>query len=261
MRGYLWTPQQATEPACSHQPGNARSRRRPDAGDQADGGRSARCDEPAPDHRDDIDPGSRTGKPTQKDGSPGWTSEPSEERSNRTHRSTTDPDARLLTKTGNVVYLQHMMHGLMEHHHGIGVSIIVSEANEFTQREACLRILRGAPRRLKISPRTWRLTKATTAVTSCRVWRIVAWSPMLPADRSARQQRRRPRTSRGRSLGSGTRSVRTLRGIRSASGNGSPSTRSLAGSNGLAACVEPGSVGDARYRRWRTWLARRPIFC
>jgi len=51
MRGYLWTPQQATEPACSHQPGNARSRRRPDAGDQADGRRSARRDKPAPDCR------------------------------------------------------------------------------------------------------------------------------------------------------------------------------------------------------------------
>jgi transposase len=47
-----------------------------------------------------------------------WVNFRGEKRSNATHRSVTDPEARLYTKTTGVAHLQHSMHVLMENRHG-----------------------------------------------------------------------------------------------------------------------------------------------
>ena len=77
-----------------------------------------------------------------------------EKRSNKTHRSTTDPEARLYTKTSGVAYLQHTMHVLMENRHGIGVDIRVSKADGHAERKSATKILDRVKRQLGIRPET-----------------------------------------------------------------------------------------------------------
>jgi len=63
-----------------------------------------------------------------------WVNFRGEKRSNTTHRSITDPEARLYTKTSGVAHLQHRMHVLMENRHGIGVDIRVGKADGHAER-------------------------------------------------------------------------------------------------------------------------------
>ena len=83
-----------------------------------------------------------------------WVNFRGEKRSNQTHRSTTDPEARLYTKTGGVAYLQHTMHVLMENRHGIGVDIRVGKADGHAERRCCLKMLDRVKRKLGIEPVT-----------------------------------------------------------------------------------------------------------
>jgi transposase len=83
-----------------------------------------------------------------------WVDFRGQKRGNKTHRSVTDPQARLYTKTTGVAYLQHSMHVLMENRHGIGVDIRVGKADGHAERKCCLRMLAGVKRRLGIEPAT-----------------------------------------------------------------------------------------------------------
>jgi transposase len=83
-----------------------------------------------------------------------WVSFRGQKRSNKTHRSTTDREARLYTKTSGVAYLQHTMHVLMENRHGIGVDILVGKADGFAERRCCLKMLDRVREKLEIEPRT-----------------------------------------------------------------------------------------------------------
>jgi len=64
-----------------------------------------------------------------------------EARSNATHQSTTDPDARLYKKSkGSEAKLSYLGHGLMENHHGLLVKTLVTRAEGTAEREAALRM-------------------------------------------------------------------------------------------------------------------------
>lgn len=65
-----------------------------------------------------------------------------EKRSNQTHHSTTDPDARLYRKGGVASRLCYMGHALMENRHGLAVGAEVTHATGTAEREAGLGLLK-----------------------------------------------------------------------------------------------------------------------
>ena len=78
-----------------------------------------------------------------------------EKRSNETHASRTDPEARLYRKgAGQEAKLSHMGHLLAENRHGRIVGVGVSEANGTAEREEALTMLTRAKRRHKRRPKT-----------------------------------------------------------------------------------------------------------
>lgn len=65
-----------------------------------------------------------------------------EKRSNETHQSTTDPEARLYKKgDGQPAKLCYMGHALMENRHGLAVGGIVSQATGTAERETALALI------------------------------------------------------------------------------------------------------------------------
>jgi len=75
-----------------------------------------------------------------------------ETRSNDTHQSTTDPDARLMTKgSGKEAKLYFMGHVVMENRNGLAVGGQVSHANGTAERETALELLGDIPRRKRIT--------------------------------------------------------------------------------------------------------------
>ena len=66
-----------------------------------------------------------------------------EKRSNQTHISATDPEARLATKSqGQAAKLSFAGHVVMENRHGLVVAVDLTEANGYAERVAALRMLR-----------------------------------------------------------------------------------------------------------------------
>ena len=76
-----------------------------------------------------------------------------EKRSNETHASTTDPDARLYRKgDGQAAQLCYMGHALMENRHGLVIGALVTCATGTAEREAALALLdRHRPPRRRIT--------------------------------------------------------------------------------------------------------------
>jgi hypothetical protein len=65
-----------------------------------------------------------------------------EQRTNDTHASTTDPEAKLYKKgRGKEAKLSYMGHALMENRHGLVVQADASEANGVAEREAALEMI------------------------------------------------------------------------------------------------------------------------
>jgi transposase len=65
-----------------------------------------------------------------------------EKRSNATHESTTDPEAKLARKgNGKEAKLSFSMHSLMENRNGLLVDLVVDEANGTTERTTALEML------------------------------------------------------------------------------------------------------------------------
>jgi transposase len=84
-----------------------------------------------------------------------WVDFKGQKRSNKTHRSTTDPEARLYTKgSGQAALLSHTMHVLMENRHGIGVDIKVGKADGYAERKCALKMLDRVKRKLGLEPAT-----------------------------------------------------------------------------------------------------------
>jgi hypothetical protein len=75
-----------------------------------------------------------------------------EKRSNDTHQSTTDPDARLATKgKGQEAKLFFMGHVVTENRNGLAVGARLTHASGRAEREAALELLGEIPRRRRIS--------------------------------------------------------------------------------------------------------------
>ena len=76
-----------------------------------------------------------------------------EKRSNKTHQSTTDPEARLFKKSeGAAAQLCYMGHVLMENRNGLAVVARLTQATGTAERDACLDMLRevGGNRRITL---------------------------------------------------------------------------------------------------------------
>jgi transposase len=73
-------------------------------------------------------------------------------RRNATHRSTTDPDARLYKKAqGREAHLGYLGHVLMEHRSGLIVKATVTPADGHGERDAALVMLEGVPWQQRIT--------------------------------------------------------------------------------------------------------------
>lgn len=78
-----------------------------------------------------------------------------QKRSNETHQSTTDPEARLARKGNNVgAYLCHSGHVLAENRHGLCLDIRVAPADGQAEREMARAMLRRFRQRHRRKPRT-----------------------------------------------------------------------------------------------------------
>ena len=74
-----------------------------------------------------------------------------EKRSNKTHQSTTDPEARLMTKGNQEAKLYFMGHVVMENRNGLAVGAQLTQATGTAEREAALELLANIPRRKRIT--------------------------------------------------------------------------------------------------------------
>jgi transposase len=71
-----------------------------------------------------------------------------ERRSNATHASTTDPEARLAKKSpGHAAQLAYHGHVLMDNRHGLAVQARVTQATGLAEREAAVAMIRALPLR------------------------------------------------------------------------------------------------------------------
>jgi len=74
-----------------------------------------------------------------------------QKRSNATHRSLTDPEARLARKAaGQPSVLAHALHLLTENRHGLIVDLEITEANGHAERDAALGMIRRTKARAKV---------------------------------------------------------------------------------------------------------------
>lgn len=115
-------------------------------------------------HIEEIKRAARQREKKGKDGGDGgaaptdsnaWVDFKGHKRSNKTHRSNTDPEARLYTKSsGQTALRHHSMHVLMENRHGIGVDIRVGKADGYAVRMCCLKMLDRVKRTLGPAPAT-----------------------------------------------------------------------------------------------------------
>jgi hypothetical protein len=87
----------------------------------------------------------KDGGDNDSEGPPGRNAERSfhkEKRSNETHQSATDPEARLYKKgDGQPAKLCYMAHALMENRHGLAVGGAVSQATGTAERETALALI------------------------------------------------------------------------------------------------------------------------
>jgi transposase len=74
-----------------------------------------------------------------------------EKRSNETHASTTDPDARLSRKKGKTSHLAYMGHLLTENRNGLIVSAMLTEADGYAERLAALAMIEEVARSRRVT--------------------------------------------------------------------------------------------------------------
>ena len=92
----------------------------------------------------------------KKDGSDGdGTSFHGQQRTNETHESTTDPDARLYKKSyGKESHLAYLGHALVENRNGLIAAAMATQADGYAEREAALLLLetkqKGSSRRITV---------------------------------------------------------------------------------------------------------------
>jgi transposase len=78
-----------------------------------------------------------------------------QKRSNTTHHSTTDPQARLYKKgEGQPAKLYHLGHALTENRHGLVMAVTVTEANGQAEPAAAVEMIDQLRKRQKVKPKT-----------------------------------------------------------------------------------------------------------
>ena len=82
-----------------------------------------------------------------------WSGFKGGKRSNKTHRSVVDPEARLMRKGSGSAHLSHSMHVMTDSESGLCVSIAVDVADGRAERRNALKMLDRAKRRHDIQPR------------------------------------------------------------------------------------------------------------
>ena len=122
-----------------------------------------------------------------------------EKRSNETHQSTTDPEARLARKGNNQpAKLSYLANALMENRHrfllGLGVEIFRSSASE---TEGGVTLLDHARRRLGYEPTTYGADKGFFSTNLIRTLLERRIAPHIATDPRGRQPERPAGTSRG----------------------------------------------------------------
>jgi len=84
-----------------------------------------------------------------------WGGFSGQKRTNETHESKTDPEARLMRKAkGQASMLAHSMHVLMENRHGLILDVRVAEANGTAEREEAEAMVRRVRERHWLRPKT-----------------------------------------------------------------------------------------------------------
>src|SRR4030042_4234128 len=116
--------------------------------------------------------------PTQDPGNPSIDFR-GETRRNETHRSTTDPESRLIRKgKGMQAKLSYMGNALMEHRHGIVVDGDLRIAENNAERNGCLEMLQGKQagraKRITVGGDKW--FDEAKFIRECRAFNIVPHS-------------------------------------------------------------------------------------
>jgi transposase len=85
----------------------------------------------------------------------GWAEFKGQKRSNKTHESRTDPEAKLYRKSsGQPALLCHSGHVLMENRSDIIMAVEIGQANGYAERDAAIRMLKHVRKRHRIRPKT-----------------------------------------------------------------------------------------------------------
>ena len=82
-----------------------------------------------------------------------WSSFKGQKRTNATHRSVVDPDARLMSKGGGGAHLSHSMHVLTDARTGLCVSVAVDSADGRAERRNALSMLDRVRARHRLTPK------------------------------------------------------------------------------------------------------------
>lgn len=107
--------------------------------------------------------------PKQAGGRNAWKDFRGERRSNATHVSTTDPEARLARKAaGQGARLCFAGHVLMDNKYGLPVDVLVNQATGTAEREAALEMLKRYPSRGHLTVGADRAYDTRDFVTACR---------------------------------------------------------------------------------------------
>jgi len=156
-----------------------------------------------------------------------------ERRSNATHESTTDPDARLFRKgPAQEARLFYQGHVLMDHRHGLAVGGRLTSAGASAEREAAVVRAAGA------------ISRARATLSADKAYDTARSSPRCARSASRRTWPRTPPSVAARSI----RAPRGIPATPSASGRANASKRSSAGSRRWRCCVRrvtAGSLGSA----------------
>lgn len=102
-------------------------------------------------------------------------------RTNATHQSTTDPDARLYKKArGREARLGYLGHVLMEHRSGLIVKAMVTPADGHGERDAALVMIQGVPGRHRITVAGDKAYDTRDMVTALRAMRATPHLSQYP---------------------------------------------------------------------------------
>jgi transposase len=116
-----------------------------------------------------------------------------EKRSNETHASSTDPEARLSRKKGQTSKLAYMGHLLAENRNGLIVSATLSEADGYAERLAALEMLEEVSRTKRVTLGADRGYDSEDFVAECRRRNV---TPHIAQHTVNRASRIDPRTTR-----------------------------------------------------------------